>query len=266
MAVENQGLQDQELFNAAMAPEPVQEPELQQPAPAEPVAPQVAQPEPPKAPAEPEAVIPSWRLREEADARRLAEDRARLLEERLNQLETQARQSQKTPNFYENPDEATQRMIAQSLQPMAEATQRQLMYMGKMLANTVHGAEKVDAAEKAFLQAIQSRSLDPAEYEQVVGSPNRYDSVVQWHQRHSVLSSVGTDPNAWFEKQLGERLKDPTFQAKLLEAVRGNAGGAAPSSVQLPPSLSRSTAAASNNGAAELDALSDKSLFAFATK
>jgi hypothetical protein len=194
----------------------------------------------------------------------MAEDRARMLEERLNQVAQHIQQSQKQPDFFENPDQATQALVMKVLQPYAEETRRNLMYMGRMVASSMHGADKVEEAEQAFLKARTAESLDPADYERVVQSPNRYDAVVQWHRRQSVLSSVGDDPNAWFEKQLETKMADPQFQAKMLEKVRAGAAGR-PAATKLPPSLSRTTAAASS-GPEGVGDMSDASLFAYAMR
>jgi hypothetical protein len=231
--------------------------------PTEPAAPPPVEP-PPAAVAPPtDASIPSWRLREEADRARAAEQRAQVLEERLNQVATHLRQQEKKPDFFEDPNKASQDLIMRAMQPYAEETRRTLMYMGKMIANTAHGADKVEAAETAFLKARAEQALDPADYERVVQSPNRYDAVVQWHKRQSVLSSVGDDPNAWFDRQLEAKMADPKFQASLLERVRTGAAGR-PGITSLPPSLSKSTAAAGNRE--DVGDMSDSSLFAFARK
>src|SRR5262245_50580942 len=166
----------QEMFQQAAAPpEPIPKPE-DTPAPAPPAP--APQPTPPPAAAVPEpseAAIPSWRLREEADARRAAEDRARQLEERLNQVAAHLQQSGKQPDFFEDPNRATQEAVLRTLGPYAEEVRRNFMYMGKMVASAVHGQEKVDKAEEAFLKAKDAETLDPVDYERVVQSPNRYD-------------------------------------------------------------------------------------------
>jgi hypothetical protein len=246
----------QELFEFATTP-PAAEPE---PQPTEVAAPE---PAPTPEPASPESV-PSWRLREEAEARRLAEDRSRTLEERLNMIVTHLQQNQQKPDFFAKPEESVQALVQRAVQPMADEYRRGMIQMGHSIANAVHGADKVAAAENAFLEAMRAQTLDPMDYEKVVQAPNRYDAVVQWHTHHSVLSSVGNDPNAWFEKQLEARMSDPAFQAKLMEKVRGTAA-ARPGAVKLPPSLSRTTAAAGNAPEVEGD-LSDQSLFAYAMK
>ena len=261
-------LSSQELFASATAGDPETPPAEPTPPPAEPPAPaeppkEPPAPEPPPAAAEPPQV-PPWRLREESEARRLAEDRARVLEERLQQIATHLQQQQKQPDFFENPDQATQTLIMRTLQPYADETRKTLMHMSKMVAEARHGSDKVDSAEQAFLKAREEQVLDTADYERVVQAPNRYDAVVKWHKRQSVLSSVGDDPAAWFDKQLEAKMADPKFQATLLERVRTSAASK-PGAVQLPPSLSRAPAA-QGNGPEPVGDLSDQSLFAFATK
>lgn len=270
MADQHTGPTSQDLFQAAMVPQPAPEapaePPPQEPPPAEqPPALQPGEPPavPPTPPPTPEAGVPSWRLREEAERARLAEERARMLEARLQEIATHLQQGQKQPDFFEDPGQATQRLILQTLQPYAEETRRNLMYMGKMVASATHGAERVEEAEQAFLTARANETLDPADYERVVQSPNRYDAVVQWHKRQSVLSSVGDDPEAWFNKQLEAKMADPQFQAKMIEKVQGSAA-ARPAMTRLPPSLSKSTSAANNRP--EIGDLSDGSLWSFANK
>src|SRR5262245_54681235 len=123
-----------ELFEGAMAPDT--EPSVPQPKPGIPSddgipAPGIVQtppptPEVPPAPplAEPpEAAIPSWRLREEAEARRAAEDRARALEDRLNQIAAHLQQqaaTQKQPDFFDDPNAATQAAVVRALQPFLQ--------------------------------------------------------------------------------------------------------------------------------------------------
>lgn len=253
-------LTSQELFESTRVqpPEPAPEP-APEPVPVEPPQPAAT---PAAVPAEPAESIPSWRLREEAEGRRLAEERARLLETRLQEIATHLQQQQKQPDFFDDPNVATRAAVLSMVQPWAEETRKTLMHMGRMVASAVHGADKVEEAEQAFLTARANESLDPVDYERVVQSPNRYDAVVQWHRRQSVLASVGDDPDAWFEKQLEARMSDPQFQAKVLEKVRGGAASR-PSETRLPPSLSRTTAVASSTPAPIGD-MSDKSLFEYA--
>jgi hypothetical protein len=249
----------QELFQQAVTPPPAAEPAPAPEAPAPEAQPEAQPAAAQQPPAEPPGQgIPAWRLKEEIEARRGAEERLRKLEEQMRQHQAQQTPAAQ-PSFFDDPNRATQELIVRTLQPYAQQTQQQLMAMGQMMANTVHGADVVTKAEEAFLEAMNNRSLDPADYERVVQAPNRYDAAVQWYKNQSVLSTVGADPAAWFEAQLEQRLADPKFQASLLEKVRAGAA-AQPGTVKLPPSLSRATAAQPNAGGGSGDG-SDASLW-----
>lgn len=250
----------QELFANAVAPPAQPEPQSAPEPAAEAPAPET--PAEPAAPAAVEASIPSWRLREETEARRAAEERMRQLEEHIRQLQGQQVQA-KPPNFFDNPDQATNELIVRALTPFAQQTQQQLMAMGRMVAESVHTPDVVSQAEEAFLEAMNDKTLDPVDYERVVQAPNRYDAAVKWYRNQSVLSTVGNDPSAWFQAQLEQQLADPKFQASLLEKIRGSAA-TKPGAVKLPPSLSKATAAQANSG--DVGDGSDASIFAYATK
>src|SRR4249919_648137 len=97
----------QEMFEAAQLAPP------QEPAP----APEAVTPPPAPTPpaADPEANIPSWRLREESEARRLAENNARQLADRLAAVEANLRREEKPPDFFDNPDAAAQALLLKTL-------------------------------------------------------------------------------------------------------------------------------------------------------
>lgn len=227
----------------------------------------------PQAPAE-AAHIPPGRLREEAEARRAAEARAERLEQQMMQLmarlsqpqaPAQPQQPEQAPDFYLNPEEAVSYTFKKQLDPVLDQFQRTLDYNSRLAANAVYTEQVVSEAEKAFMAAVHNRTVDPADYERVVGAPNRYEAAVQWHRRQTVLSEVGTDPNAWFEKKLEERMNDPAFLAKAIERVKNGGGqpaaGAVPARnvVQLPPSLNKATGSAASAGDADFD-MSDAGL------
>jgi len=246
----------QEMFDLAQVTPPAEPPAEPEPAP-----PPAPEPPPPAAVEPPEPGVPTWRLREEAEGRRAAEDRARALESRLNEIATHLRQAEKKPDFFENPDKATEEIIQRYLRPVVEQQNATTMYNSKLIAETRHGQDKVAEAEQAFLDARAQQTLDVADYERVVQSPNRYDAVVQWHRKQATLAAVGDDPNAWFEKKLAEKMADPTFQASMLDKVRGSAASR-PSETRLPPSLSKTTASAGNTE--KMGDMSHDSLFRYA--
>jgi len=266
---------DADLFKAATEEDGGQPQPTEPPVPA-PSAPEPTPEEPPAPAAEADSPIPSWRLREEAEARRLAEQRASALEARLNEIVGHVNQfraqreeeerSKKVPDFYEDPKAATEAAVMNVLAPFVQENRRVLMALNRAVAIGTHKEETVNEAEKEFLTAIERGTLDTSEYESVVQSPNRYDAVVRWHRRHKTLGAVGDDPQAWFDRQLEERMKNPDFQARMLESIRGTAPPARPLGTgrRLPPSLSGVTSVA-GNGVTRTGVLSDSDLWSHAT-
>jgi hypothetical protein len=204
-------------------------------------------------------------LREEADARRAAEERAQVYEQKLKEYEAHLarQQPQKVPDWFENPDAAMQEALVRWMGPIVQDQRNQAIYNSRLVAGLVHGQDKVDAAEAAFLQEHRSGTLDKMDYERVVQSPNRYDAVVNWHKRQNIVSTVGNDPNEWFVKTLDQHLGDPRFQAAVMERIRGSAA-TRPGATRLPPSLSGKTASVGNADDGAGGDLSDASLFNFA--
>jgi hypothetical protein len=83
-----------------------------------------------------------------------------------------------------------------------------------------------------------------------------------------VLSTVGTDLNAFRQKLLDEAVKDPEFQKKVFDAARGQAASNG-STVNRPvvpklPSIGKVGAAAPSSDAD--DNMSDEELFHAATR
>lgn len=300
---------DQEIFASAVSDEPISQPEPE--AAPEPVASE-SQPEPtgqsrdergrfaaaegappaaeaPPAPTpgqeqqptgERDAHIPAWRLREVAEERNKARERAEQAERRAAELEAHVRASQrqqtpqeppKVPDIFEDPNAFLEHGVKQALSPVQSEVAQLREFYSRREAVREHGAETVDKAYDAIEQALRSgdpeanvaflraqRSLDP------------FGEIVTWHQKNSVLREIGTDPNAWFEKRMEAMLADPAQKAKLLERASGQAPPPAPNAarpgttVQLPPSLSRIPSAAPALG--EAGDMSDASLFSNALR
>ena len=131
------------------------------------------------------------------------------------------------PDFYENPVEATRHTVA----PQFEQFSQQLLAIAKDNAIVRFTEEKVNEAEGAFLKAMQSQKLDPADYHKVVNAPNRYAAAVQWHTRQQTLAEIGDDPTAFKERiraQVLEELKaePPAGGAPVAPVMPSNLAGA----------------------------------------
>lgn len=194
--------------------------------------------------------IPPWRLKEEADARRAAEERARQYErdlEAMRQQIAQNKQPEKVPDIFEDPNAFVDYGVRSAVDPVKQEITQLREFYSRREAEREFGADKVKAAYDAIGQGLQSRDPESiAIYQRAMQSLDPYGEIVRWHQKTTVFSQIGSDPNAWLEKQLEERLKDPAYQAKLMERIRGNVQPAQRPITQLPPSLNKATSAASN--------------------
>lgn len=167
-----------------------------------------------------------------------------------------------TPEIWEDPNG----FVQAALNPVQKAMQEQMLAFAKDVAVMRHTEEKVTAAEQAFMQAAQNRTLDPADFDRVIGAKNRYSACVDWHQRQQTLSTVGNDPNAWLEAEIEKRLADPAHQGKFLERIQATAAQNTNRSnpvTNLPPSLTRLPSGGNAPGSTDM---SDAGLFSHATR
>jgi hypothetical protein len=241
-------------------------------------APKAAQPEL-EAPApqeQPEAResngIPSWRLKEEAEARRAAEERYQQTVRELAEIKAQFTNMQKqseppkaVPDIFEDAGAFVGHNVSQAVDPIKQEIGQLREFYSQREAVRTHGEDKVKSAYDWIAQGMQSRDPERmAIYQRAMGSFDPYGEIITAHQKQTIFQQIGTDPNAYFEKQLEERMKDPSFQAKLLESVRGSAQ-TRPSTVKLPPSLSRVSSAAPIQADDDYDG-SEAGLFKYATR
>jgi hypothetical protein len=303
-------LDDNALFAAAVAPdEPSEQPQQSVTQGEPPQPPQggmavteqqtIDQPQGDQAPPQDE-FVPSWRLREEREAReayagRLAE-RDRQLSEALNFIRSsQAAASPPPPPPDPVVDPAAfHNANAHAFAALHQDFQNQLRTVqlenNLQLTRMEVGPELFEAAYHAF---IDTASGDQAFARAVVGAPNPGAAMIDWYRQAATLQRIGPDPDAWFDQRKSELLQDPEFLAQAVEAARnyqpgraatassaamsrampsGNMRGAPTSNVTvLPPSLMRmrgsgSTEVTAANFGGDNNPLSDESLFAFATK
>jgi hypothetical protein len=133
-------------------------------------------------------------LRQEIADRDAAWERriAQLMEAQKPKPEPQQR-----PDWFENPDAAAQHTVQETINPRFDAVNRVLMENAKLVAGLKYGDDKIEAADKAFMEAVQTGKIDPADYQRVTSSPNIFAAAVQWHQRQQALSEIGDDPAAF---------------------------------------------------------------------
>lgn len=126
----------------------------------------------------------------------------RQVSELLQRVPVPKQEQAPPPDFYDNPAVATQHVVA----PQFEQINQTLLANARLIAGMKYSDDEVDTAEKAFIEAVQNRQLDPADYQKVVGSPNRYAAAVQWHKRQQAQAEIGPDPAAYRAKVEAEIL------------------------------------------------------------
>lgn len=283
-------MDDKDLWNAATDAEPVQ---AEAPAQPEPVAEESAQPRDehgrfaPKAQSEPEPQpvaaeqpepkeqgIPSWRLKEEAEARRQAMQEAEELrrqqwqaQQELAELRRQLQQLNAPKQEPVDPYVDLSGAIKQTISPFEDrvSTFESKMILRASRAEAVvdHGREAVAEMEAAIQKEMQSGNPEMQLLSmQMRASDHPVGIAMKWYQNHKLVSQTGGDLEAYKAKLL----EDADFLNRALEAARVKAGGTQqkPSTVvQLPPSLNK--AAASMPVGSEDNDMSDGALWRHAT-
>jgi hypothetical protein len=140
--------------------------------------------------------------------RQLSETNAQW-ERRMAQLVEAVKPKQEAappPDFFENPSAATRHEVQQFASPQFEQINQQLLAIARDNAETRFTPETVNEAEQAFISAYQSQKLDPADYQKVISSPNRYAAAVQWFKREQAKAEIGDDVTAFRAKVEAEIL------------------------------------------------------------
>lgn len=218
--------------------------------------------------------IPSWRLKEEAEARRAAEERYQNTVREMANLQAQIqqfqRQSQPPPkqpdDIFTDPTAFVNHYASAQVDPVKQEIGQLREFYSQRDAIRDHGPEKVKAAYDWIAQGMQSR--DPARmtiYNRAMVSYDPYGEIIREHQKQTLFEQIGSDPIAYTKKQALELAKnDPEFQKELINSVRGSAQ-TRPGTTQIPPSLTRVSSAPPPNGGDDDDS-SDAGMFRYATR
>lgn len=212
------------------------------------------------------------RARDEANRR--AEEAERRNQEYERQLQflrsqppqaQQPQQEQPKPAIWDDPDAWANGLVA----PVQTEVQQMREFFSQRLAISQHGQEKVSEAYAALDAAIRRGEVNgQAVQAELRQSMDPFGDIMNWHQRQSVMTQVGSDPQAWFDKQLEAKLSDPAFSKALVEKLSGQArqqpqNGGRPA-ISMPPSLNRIPAAGS--AADDPGDMSDGAIFANALR
>ena len=217
--------------------------------------------------------VPSWRLREVREAREAAERRAEEATRQGYNLQAEIQQmraelaklqqpKQEPVDFFANPEQALQQHLTPIEAKFAQLESQVTLNMSRAMALARHGAPAVTDMETAVAKAMQQNNPEMHMLAaQMRESSDPVGVAMQWHKRSKVMELTGGDPDKYRQKILDDALKDPTFRKQVIESVRAEVGGTAnPSTIKLPPSLSRATGSGASNEADDGDA-SDRALF-----
>lgn len=286
-------IEDKELFDSALTDEPIEQAAVDETAEAQPVddgqprdehgrfapkaeqateAPVQAQPEPQ---GKDEAYVPSWRLREmreerEAVERRFQETQAQWQRQMAElQAKLPKEEPKPAPDVFENPNGFLEHGVRQAVDPIKSEIGQLREFYSRKEAIREHGQEKVTAAYNAIAEGMQKRDPEVAAiYQRAMSSMDPFGEIVNWHQQKTVFSQIGSDPNAWFEKELEKRLADPQFAAAQMQKIQSQVRGAPTqqqgSIVKLPPSIGK--VPSSHSSSDDVNDMSDAGLFAHATR
>lgn len=200
--------------------------------------------------------VPSSVVREANEARRAAEaerdaERARVreLDARLRLIEQgrkpEQRQEQQEPDIFADPEAWKGKVRADIRQDMLQT--------GIEMAAEEHG-EAFNTAYQGLIQGCQSG--DPvalATAQRIARAPQLVGKIaIGYHRQQEMLRDIGSDPEAFIERKVAERLNDPQFRRQAINGLREDAmrgdGNGPRTRTRLPPSLNSASGGTSHRG------------------
>lgn len=129
-------------------------------------------------------------------------------------------QKRAEPDIFDDPRGFVHREIA----PLAQGQQAMREQFSQMLAVEKFGADKVDAAYKAFADEAGKNPALQYEYERIMASAHPYGELIAWHEKNAVIREIGADPAAYREKLKAELLAE--IQSSGQPSPQGNSPAA----------------------------------------
>jgi hypothetical protein len=168
-----------------------------------------------------------------------AERRFNDLIARLQPQQQQPQQPQEEPDFWADPKAAIQSWLAPVVGQLQSSTEQRFDVVTRSLAEQHLGADKVKAAEDAFVNAAKAGQVDQSDWLRVKDAPNRYAAAVKWHNDQAIkaeLQQAGGDLGSLREKIKAEILAELETQQGTGTAPAPANNGAAPRPV-MPTNL-----------------------------
>jgi hypothetical protein len=215
----------------------------------------------------PDVHVPSWRLAEEAQRRREAEQQLAEMRAEMRAIQQMqlAQQRQQTAPQQEPVDPfADPQGFAQSIQSGFEGRLKELQLQHSLQFARFAHKEVFDKAYEEFVDYAH-KTRDQATYQRVMQSSDPGEALVSWYKDQQLHKELGgSDLNSFLAKQREEWLKDPAVQAQVIEAFKATQQSQPSNLTNLPPSLSRVASASPNHN--ENSDWSQESIFKHAMK
>ena len=191
--------------------------------------------------------IPSWRLKQEAESRRLAEDRYKFEQERAAHLQQQLQQIQAAnkPQQQADPDvwmdpQAYAKAMQEREDGLRNQFAQQLRYQQANMSLQFAELRYGDDFRKywAEFEGVLRDTSSPYHKEcqdalnSIMASQNPGESFMAFVRRQQVLTETGGDIDAYKKKLIEELKKDPKFVEEL---INGQQNAEAAASAEQPP-------------------------------
>lgn len=167
--------------------------------------------------------IPIGALLDERDRRKKAEREAEELRKWREQMEAQ---KQEAPDFFQDPDQR----LAHERKQFEQRQQAEKLKQSRFFAEREFGSDLVNEAFAYFDQ-------HPQLSHQFLDHPSPFHAAVEFYKRQKVADEIGSDPEAWKNKQM-EELKEQ-IRAEIMAEVQT----AQPEKPRLPTSLASAPSA-----------------------
>lgn len=194
--------------------------------------------------------IPSERLRQEADARRVAEAEAASLRQQMAELRARQdlldRQSRPAPPVAPKPPPAPD-MFAD---PEGWARHQREQILQEIENQRVQNSLAAAAEEhgQAFMEAFEAlrATNDQGQVQVIIRQPNPGRAIMNWHSQRQAMAEIGNNPAAYRDRLREEVRQELLRDPKVLSGARDRAIREGRTQTRLPPSLNRASGGASH--------------------
>ena len=180
-------------------------------------------------------------MRQLREAFERSERRSAELERQLLSLRPRPEPAPK-PDLFERPDDFVRANVQEAISPIEQKFTSFIETVSRRDAAREHGEERLTSAYSALDKAAASG--DPqamAVVNAVKQSMDPYGDIVRWYAERE----ASLNPQAFFQRQLDESLKDEKFKTELLSKLQPTQQEKSKPVFNVPPSMNRAAAAAS---------------------